>query len=407
MPEKQQPMSSFAANLGARVSQANAEHKDKPVDVSDRRLPAGIKNGVAKISAMYTKKYDDKSDTKGQTFFRASAIVMSPEVHNGEKVAGQITQIIIPMCDVPAKGERKAKPFSENFYEFQNLFKLLGVAPCPETPTTDLNGLRTEAYFFAAMKSLTDPKAPVYVGFQTRGWTPKATVARPKPEEMVFEDWTGRVEWNGQHDPAGAVAASGPAGVQPDANSSPPPAQAPATRPAASQAPPQAAPAQAPASEEEVADVVAALVETAVSLEGSEDPALKEESRLATVKLEEMAWAKGWSKEQTGAADGWAQVGDMALEAPQAAPAALPAAPTANPTPGSRWMYAKRAKSGQKLANDKGVAFPPVEVEVVAVDEATKTCTVRGVKDGKDIIDIRSKKPVAVKFEWLERDLKI
>ena len=401
-------MSSFAKNLGARVAQANAEHKDKPVDVGDRRLPPGIRNGIAKLSSAYTKQYDDKHDLRGQTFFRASAIVMSPEVHNGEKVAGRVTQIVIPMCDVPAKGDRKSKAFSENFYEFQNFFKMMCVAPCPETPLTDPNGARTEAYFFAAMHALVDPKNPTYVGFETRGWTPPPTVLKPKPQEMTFEDWTGKVSWNRQHDPAAAVAATGPAAVQPDANSSPPPAQTAPARPAASQAPPQAAPAaQAPASEEEIADVVAALVETATSLEGSKDPALKEESRLATVKLEEMAWARGWTKEQTGAADGWAQVGDMALEAPQAAPAALPATPEANPTPGSKWMYAKRAKSGEKLKNDKGVPFPPVEVEVVSVDEATKTCAVRGVKDGKDIIDIRSKKPVAVKYEWLERDLKI
>ena len=39
--------SSFAAKMGNRVAQANAEHKDKPIDTGIQQLPAGIKNGTA------------------------------------------------------------------------------------------------------------------------------------------------------------------------------------------------------------------------------------------------------------------------------------------------------------------------------------------------------------------------
>lgn len=405
MPEKQQPMSSFAKQLGGQVAQANAEHKDKPVDTGDRKLPSGIKNGVAKLSAMYTKEYpDDKMGLKGKIFFRASAIVMTPLEHEGQKVAGQVTQIVIPLCDVPTKegSKRKAKSFSDNWFEFQNVFKILGVAPCPETPATDPTGVRTEAFFFAAMKMLTDKSKPVYLEFSTRGWTPPPTPTDPKPKEMVFEDWHGLAKEPGKHDPAAAVAASGPAAVQPDRDSMPPTA-APATAPAGappSQPPPAAV--AAPAPDTDPADVVASLVETAMA-------DLGEESRLATVRLEEMAWANGWSKEQTGKADDWSQVGDMALDGLQAATAApveaLPPPPEACPTVGSKWLFAKRAKGGERLANASGQPFPPQQVEVVTVDEAAKTCTLRITKDGKDVVDIRTKKPVAVKFEWLERDL--
>jgi len=66
-------------------------------------------------------------------------------------------------------------------------------------------------------------------------------------------------------------------------------------------------------------------------------------------------------------------------------------------------MFAKRTKDGEKLKNNKGGPFPAREVEVTVVDTSAKLCTVKTIKDGKDVVDIRSKKPVAVKFEWLEQ----
>lgn len=386
------------------MAQANAEHKDKPVDTGNRKLPPGIKNGTAKLSAMYTKEYDDdKGGLKGKPFFRASAIVMLPTEHNGEKVAGQVTSLVIPLCDVPAKGQRKAASFSDNWYKFQNIFKMLNVPPCPETPVTDPTGQRTEAYFFAAMKMLTDKSRPIYVSFSTRGWTPPATPANPKPEELIFEDWHGIAAYNGKHDPAAAVTASGPAAVQPDPQSMPPTTQ---TAPAQAAAPPQQpphtppSPQYQPGGDADPADVVAALVETAMA-------ELGEESRLATVQLEELAWVKGWTKEQTGGAADWAQVGDMALEGPQSTQQneALPPPPVAKPTPGSKWLFAKRTKEGERLKNAKLEPFPPQQVEVVTVDEANLTCTVKTTKDGKPVVDIRTKQPTVVRFEWLERDI--
>lgn len=149
------------------------------------------------------------------------------------------------------------------------------------------------------------------------------------------------------------------------------------------------------------ADVVASLVETAMA-----DPDGAVES---TTKLEQMAWANGWSKEQTGKAADWSVVGDMALSKPQDfPPKEQPAAASTQPstamtvTVGSKWMFAKRTKDGERLKDAKGQPFPPNQVEVVTVDESAKTCTVKTTKDGKNVVDIRSKQPVAVKFEWLE-----
>lgn len=406
MPVVQQQNSSFASRLGGRVAQANVEHKDKPVDTGNRRLPAGIRSGVAKLSAMYTKQQTEENGLtpKGETFFRASAIALLPKEHNGEKVEGLVTQVMIPLCDIPAKGQRKAKTFSEQWYEFQNLFKLLGIAPPNETLQTDPTGQRTEAYYFAAMQALTDPKrpqGPVYITFSTRGWTPPPTPLKPKPDPMVFEEWHGLAtpeqiaNVNGQYTPAAGFQDNTAAPTVPTFNEFDPP-------------PTTTTQESAPVNDQQdPADVVAALVETAMN-----DPeGATEEGAAAAAQLEEMAWAAGWSKEHTKTAADWAAVGDMILNPPSSGTEATP--PTGNGQAtlgskqlvvgvGSKWKFCKRTKEGAKLKNNKGEEFPPQEVEVVTVDNENKTCTLKTAKDGKDVIDIRSKKPVVVKWEWLE-----
>lgn len=408
MPMQQQPMSSFAKRLGGQVSAANAEHKDKPVDTGNRRLPAGIRNGIAKLSTMYTKAQTEKSGMvpEGEVFFRASAIVVSPEVHDGEKVAGGITQVLVPLCAIPAKGQRKASSFSDNWFDFQNVFKLLGVNPPAETPQTDPTGARTEAYYFAAMKTLCDPtKPPIYLSFSTRGWTPPVTAQQPKPAEMVFETWHGLATpeqvaaMNGQFDPGAGVTDHGP-----------PPTQAatPLVTTLPTMQVPTSAPGtphpSAPLTEPTVEDEVDGLVEVAMDdVEGATP-----EGAAASARLEELAWAAGWTKEQTAAAADWLAVADMVLNAPPGATLPTSQVPTplvspnGVPTVGSKWRFAKRTKDGSKLKNNQGVEFPPQEVEVTTVDTAQKFCTLKTLRDGKDVVDIRTKQPVAVKWEWLE-----
>lgn len=406
----QEQNSSFAKNLGGRVAAANAEHAGKPIDTGMRRLPAGIRNGIAKLSTMYTKAYEDDKNgpgTKGQTFFRASAIVVAPEEHNGEKVAGQVTTMVIPLCDMPAKGQRKAVSFSENWFEFQNVFKLLGVAPCPETPATDPTGARTEAYFFAAIKMLCDPERqktnPTYISFSTRGWTPPPNALQPKPEEMVFETWHGKAEAPPPPNPAVGVVDNLP------------PNTPPAQRPATPQAKVQAAPAAPefneftpptgntiPQDADELVDLVSRLLEAAMN-----DPiGATEEGAEAGIQLQNLAVAAGWTQEQTEAASDWSVVADMALNNPDTqttAPVDFSKSAKRLVSVGSKWLYAKRDKDGVKLKDKNNKEFAPQEVEVTDIAADGRTCNVKTTKDGKDIVDLRSKKPVAVKIEWLEQ----
>lgn len=397
MPVQTQ-MSSFAKKHGQRVAQANEEYKDKPVDTGNQRLPAGIKNGVAKLSSLYVSEYKD-GDKKGKLFFRASAITMTPESVNGQKVAGTPTTQMFTLDDVPAKGDRKAHTFEEGYGDMQNLLRLLGVPPCPETKQTDPTGQKAEAYWIAAMRSLTSPqRGPVYISYSTRGWTPPNKPGQAPSTEMVFEEWHGLTDLNQPHDPAAGVVES-----QPDTHSMPPhsgngslPPPAVTTAPTGPTYPSATPPDMDPA------DEIAALVEVAMA-----DPdCTTEEGTAATSRLEQLAWQAGWSKEQTKNADDWAQVGDMAVNPPEvtAPPSGVNPDRIVIPTPtvGGRFMFAKRTKDGAKLKNAAGVEFPPQEVEVLTVDAAAKTCTLKTIRDGKTVVAVGSKTPTAVKFEWLE-----
>jgi len=437
MPVQQQN-SSFAKKLGGRLAQANAEFAGKPPELRRKQLPANIRNGVAKLSTMYTKEQDkeDGACPKGEVFFRASAVVISPAEY-----AGCVTQYLVPMCDIPEKkGDgytKPAIPFKDNWNKLRSLIESLGVAPFPEppfkgdpnSPEAVAQGLRIEQYYFAATAMLTSPERmktnPVYIDFSTRGFTPKKTIAKPDPTEMVFEDWHGPAKWDGKVDPAAGVGRPPPSTNGPPAYSAPPTAAAdglPPGPPPAHHAPTQVATAPvhpyAPlvqsGEESDLADVVAALVEVAMN-----DPdGATSEGADASAQLEKLAWAAGWSTAQTASppepfTNDWAGVGDMALTPPTQATQTTTAAPVATspvvtpsasdlPVVGGKHRFAKRTKDGARLKDGSGNEFPPQDVEVVTVDPASDTCTLKTVKDGKMVVDIRTKQPVAVKFGWLE-----
>lgn len=409
MPVQQQ-MSSFLKTVGAEaLAKAQAETVGKPVDTGAKRLPPGIRNGVARLEYLYTKDYED-GENKGKTFFRASATVVGQLVngvlinhHKGEKIAGMVTSRMIKLFDIPAKdhGEFKTegKPFAVSYKEMRDLIVSLGVAECTETEPNKI-----QQYWFGVMQTLTDPQRkktdPVYVSFSTRGWTPKPTATNQKPDERVEEEWHGRLDttkFQVKPDPAAGVSA--PAPLPPTLNGQSPRAEAqPRSEPSR-----RTTPTPTPPKVGNFADVVAALVETAM-----DDPEGKtEEGAAAGRQLAEMAVQAGWSEEEVYSALGWVEVGDMALN-PQNAPANsaenIPTVTTAHDVvPGSKWMFAKRGLNGKKLTRaGTDEELPPAEVEVVTTNADTKTCTVKTTRDGKDVLKFGTKKPLDVPFDWLE-----
>ncbi len=389
------------------MSAANEAAKDKPLDLGNRRLPPGIRGGVAKLTACYTKEQDRDEGMvpKGSDFFRAAADVIWPKECAGESLEGATTQKMIALCAVPAKGERKERTFLQNYFDFQNLLRLLGIPACPETKASDPTGERTQAYWFAAMAALTNPRnPPVYISFSTEGWkSPKKAGETDqqyeKREPYVTEKWHGLAT---KEEVARATAGWTPGG---GVSEGPPRATLPTPAPYNQVATPPPAPTTPEESQEGTTsepDDIEWLVATALEDPDGNTP----EGADATSRLEEAAWARGWTREDTSTAANWSVVGQMAQSAPsndEEPEVAASPEPSTNGAPalGSRWLFRRRNKeTGEPLTDRKKQPFAAQEVEVSAVDAAGKTCHLTA--GGHPVLDLRSKKPVDVKFEWLE-----
>ena len=412
----QMQQSSLAAKMGGRLAAVNGECTGQPLDLGRQRLPKNIKEGVAKVQQLTWKvqEKDDGKIPKGELYFSGAAVCKYPVVHDGIKVEGRQTFFQIPLCDVPAKGLRKGSTFKENFNKFRSLMESFGVAPCMENGQSDPTGAKTEAYWQAAMKALTNPQRvpPVYVVFETRGWkAPKAANESDEDfrnrDEMIIEDWLGgaspdQVAKIGTHGGPGAgvtLATDAPVFSE---FSEPPTTQVSSNGHPPSKTPPVATDAADNNEYGSLEDEVAALVEVAM---GDIDPPT-EEMESARARLEDLAWAAGWTSDDTNDppkpfTNDWVGIGDMALNPPTKA--AEPLQVGAPVKVGEKWNFTKRTKDGAKLKNNKGEELAAQEVEVTAVDEAARTCTVKGTKDGKEVMDVRTRKPVEVKFEWLEK----
>ncbi len=220
---------SFARRYGQRVAAANEQcQNDAPSLGGQQRLPAGVKDGIARLQVMVVSEYkDDKNgpNTKGLPFFRVACVAVSPEVNErGQRVSGIQTSKIVPLCDLPKKGYREATTFELGYAEMKAMICAFGIQPCRETRQTDPMGTKAEAYWFAAMQTLCHPSKPRYIKFSTRSWTPSRPLTwkqgDPEPESMVIENWEGVAtdeevaQMNKRYDPAAGVSDS-PPDVQP------------------------------------------------------------------------------------------------------------------------------------------------------------------------------------------------
>lgn len=402
MPMQQQN-ASFARRYQTRVAQANVQCKDAPATLGQQRLPPGVKNGIARVQEMYVGEYKDDANgpnTKGLPFFRMACVAVFPHhTESGLRVAGIQTSKIVSLCDLPKKGWREATTFEQGYTEMQSMIRAFGIQPCPHTPQSDPSGLQIETYWFAAMKTICNPAKPRYIKFSTRSWTPAKPATWKEgdevPEARTIENWEGVAtdeevaKMNGQYDPTAGAA---------DAPSTTPHTTGPDGLPINPTLPTNAqihAQSDNGAEAQSLEDEVTALVAIAMDDPNGET----EDGAEAGRRLEQLAWDNGWEKAQTINAANWEEVGSMALSTPEEA-AATYSGPA--PTVGSKWKFCKRDSEGVNLKNRKGEDFPPQEVEVVTVNTDTKTCTLKTTKDGKDVTDIKTKKPVNAQWSWLE-----
>ncbi len=395
----QTTVSNLASIFGSRISAANEMHKDKPVDKGFQRLPGGMRNAIAKLQVMeVAQNQDDKKwpGAKGKHYFRAAAVVVfsgnvaTPHEHDGIKVLNMQTSQFVDLCDTPEVkfpgGTRPASSYEQNAGEMINILKMFGMK-CPYTPKDDPTGQKTWMYYVACMKEYTDPQKPAkYVSFSTsKPWKKKRPNESDEQfnnrEGSIFETWHDGTEWKGITNPADNVNVVTSNGV---------PAMPVTTQPHPHDNPPEVGADGLPLNPNYTAPelVIPALVQQALA-----------DNREAQLKLNELADANGWSKDQIEDENlTWEDVGRMALTSPDEA--GTSDAPEV--TVGSKWNYVKRDNNGTKLMDEKKQILPSKEVEVTSVDMANKTCTVREVKTGKDVTGLRSKTPTVIKFEWLE-----
>jgi len=165
---KKQTKSSFADRIGSKGEEAHSEVKDAPVKITGD-LPAGIDDGVAKLSECYFGE-----DKKGNNFFRAAGVVLSPETFAGERLVGRTTSIYEILEDTPKREGKKT--FKDHLDWVENELKKLGL------PVSELEFEEIED----AMKEL------VGVVFKFQTW--KSDPSNQYPNPQTNHKWMGVIE---------------------------------------------------------------------------------------------------------------------------------------------------------------------------------------------------------------------
>lgn len=202
---------SLASKLGGAGAKAFNESKGKEVRYdSGGDLPPGIEGGVAQLASIKFGTYEN-GDTKGEYFFMASGIVISPDYVLGDDktripVKGMRTQIgPEPLCDTP---RRSRKTVGEHLDWVLNELKKLGV----DTSELELDDLE------ATCEQLVE-SAPY---FRFRTWRGEATKEYPDPRTNHV--WQKAIEYNEEEGDGGVeddTAPEEPEDVEPEVEEPP------------------------------------------------------------------------------------------------------------------------------------------------------------------------------------------
>lgn len=176
MAKKTTKLLGLASKLGDVGRKAHEKHKSDETTYGLRDLPDGIEGGIARLVEIGFGKYE-KGDNKGQFFFRAAGVILSPKTVNGRKIEGEQTSIMEPLCPTP---NRSRKTVDEHLAWVYNELRKLGV----DTDDLDFDDLEETV---AELKEV----APV---FMFRTWKGESTKQFPKPR--VNEEWQGLTEFD-------------------------------------------------------------------------------------------------------------------------------------------------------------------------------------------------------------------
>lgn len=181
------------ARLGGEGEKAHETLKKNEANPGNARLPGGIEGGIAKLNMVKLGIYKE-GDYKGQPFFMATGTVLLPVEHNGIPVRNMKTQMgPIPICPTKSSPKRKGKTFSEQYNVMLDALKLL-------TSLEDVAKLkwRDIPLFLKAIDKKAKEKPGIFFRFRT--WTGKASAEYPNPR--IVEEWNGRVDYNPEPIPA-------------------------------------------------------------------------------------------------------------------------------------------------------------------------------------------------------------
>lgn len=307
----------LAAKLGGKGQQAFNAHKDDETTISaGGDLPAGIENGVAKVVECKFDTYKE-GDSKGEFYFRASAVVMAPVEFEGDKIEGRRTSIMEAVCDTP-KATGKRRTLDDHLAWVLNEMRKMGV----ETSGLDYSNLEAAA---AAIK-----EAGPFIRFRT--WKGKPTEQYPNPR--VTHEWRGVAAGFVPSADAGVVDNSGEPAVSDDAGGG-------------------------------------AAVETASDAGGDEDlsalgQAAEAGDGAAMKRLTELATAAGINADEVPT---WIELGDMLAGAGGGGAGA--GEEEVNPGKDEIYYFVPKDSKDGKL----------VEGEVTAVFEASKKVNIRNLTD--------------------------
>lgn len=176
--------SSFFDAVGDKGLKSFEKHKgDETKFDSNARLPAGIENGIAKLTSLKI----EKSKKDGKPYFTAVGIVTAPASHDGAPIKGLRTSIIEPVFDTPTRGR---KTVDEHMEWILNEIRKLGL---------ETEGMSKDEFEEAIVALVED--GPL---FRFRTW--KGAVATSGPykdkEPRTNENWLGLID-------ADSVEASG------------------------------------------------------------------------------------------------------------------------------------------------------------------------------------------------------
>lgn len=177
--------SPLMAKLGATGRAVLMKHADDEVSLTQRGLPPGITNGIAKLTKCYFKQVEQGKQNAGEWYLRCEASAVEPKYHTyrGQeiKVADRPTSIIqMVSCDTKnSKGEVTSK--EENLRKAQEILKSLGADPAEfKKPNHDLEQIAMAIVLAAP-----------YIKFST---SPKKDQKTGEETGESWENWYGRAD---------------------------------------------------------------------------------------------------------------------------------------------------------------------------------------------------------------------